>query len=230
MVVHSTIIFTKSGTKIYVAGRENDADKREAIGKQLVKYYDKNFTESEQRKIGNVFYDIHDQFHESMRKKEKNPKYPIAATSGTFSDNLSKHCNPRRKKTVDLWIDPKLRKDEHITTHELVHARQHMTGTKPRKDIEQKTDFEAVGRMSRHGVQNLSHGYYFAPNKNDTDIRNNDNLTRKQKIAAIRKRGVYHDRKLLTGSLSTRIMGKPLERKVSKEYKNSYFKKILGRR
>jgi hypothetical protein len=227
MGMYYTTIFTKSGKKIIVAGRKDDAEKRHLVGKQLVNYYDKNFTKLEQKQTGDIFYDIYDHFHNSIRNKEKNSKvkYPIAAYSGTFSDDISKHCSPRQKRMVDLWIDPKLRNNEHIVTHELIHARQHMNHNKPHKDVEQKTEFEAVGRMSRHGVVNVRNGYYFAPNKNDKQIRNNDNLTKKQKITAIRELGIYHDRKLLTGSLSEKLIGKPLERRVSKQFKNSYFKR-----
>jgi hypothetical protein len=227
MGLYYTTIFTKSGKKIIVAGKKDDTEKRHLVGKQLVNYYDKNFTVAEQQQIGNVFYDIYDKFHESIRKRDRNNKQPIIATSGTFSDDISKHCSPHQKKMVDLWIDPKFRNNEHIITHELIHARQHMNHNKPHKDIEQRTEFETVGRMSRHGVVNVRNGYYFAPNKNDKQIRNNDNLTRKQKITAIREKGVYHDRRLLTGSLSEKLIGKPLERRVSRQYKNSYFKRRI---
>jgi hypothetical protein len=205
---------TKSGTIIYVHG----GGKQERISalENFLKYFNRNFTISEQKTIGNVWYDL-------TTGASKNSKGKIIAETGTFTGPDVKIFNPNKKKMVDLYVAKDGRKSEYTITHEMIHAKKFMNGISGDKHNEKKIDFEAVARVSKNALHNKNmHGYYFDPSGNKALSKKKLSNSEKGKIA---QAGVMEDRKLLTGSVNKSIVGKTAETRVKKLYPKSFFNK-----
>jgi hypothetical protein len=215
---NTTIVRTKSGTKIYVHGNPNNQVQRDRAGDQFVNYYNRNFTKKEQLQIGNIWYDMFNKDHNATQSPPAKPNDWIAFT-GTFTGIDARTLN-KRKKMVDLYINPHARNDEQAATHEMIHAKKFMTGVTQHN--ERKVDFEAIGRISRKAINNMRYGYYFSKSEGNPYLAKKRDLTYNQRDT-IMHNGVKSDKILLTGSLSKNIIGKPVEKQVNKKFKKSFF-------
>lgn len=219
-----SIITTKSGTKVYVVGMHRDQKLRDVIGDRFVNYYNRNFTIKEQRQIGNIYYDMYNKDHTNTQVPYCSNDW--VACTGTFTGEDLKKLNPFHKKMVDMYFKSVVRDDESTITHEIIHAKKFMLGLKDNQHNERKIDFEAVGRISRKGIKDMQHGYYFHPTGN-TSLAKKKDISIKKK-GTIAKQGIIDDRILLTGSVNHSIIGKPIEKKVNKLFRKSFFfKKIF---
>jgi hypothetical protein len=203
---------TKSGTTIFVVGGAKQ-ERNKALD-YLLKFYNHNFTIGEQKTIGNIYYDL-------LAGTSKDSAGKHIAETGTFVGEMAKKMNPAKKKMVDLYVSKDGRTSEHTITHELLHAKKFMSGITGDKHNEREIDFEAVGRVSRSGLnyENM-HGYYFSPSGNKTLAKKKIPIVEKGKIAHA---GVLDDRRLLTGSLNTSIIGINAENKAKKLFPKSFF-------
>lgn len=218
---NTTVVTTKSGTKVYVVGTYKDKRLRDRVGDRFVNVYNRNFTEREQRQVGNIYYDIYNRDNTAQTTPQPMKNDNRIAQTGTFCGPDARRLNPHRRKMVDTYFAPDVRHDEHTITHEMIHALKFMRGIKGRKHNERKVDFEAVGRLSYHGVRTTNHGYYFSPEGNPF-------LAKKRGMSLIRKgqiaqQGIFADRLLLTGSMNRSMKGKPIERRVNKMFRKSFF-------
>lgn len=203
---------TKSGTTVFVVGGARQ--ERNKAMDFLLKYYNRNFTISEQKTIGNIYYDL-------LAGTSKDSAGKRIAETGTFVGEMAKNMNPTKKKMVDLYVAKDGRSSELTITHEMIHAKKFMLGITGDKHDERKIDFEAVGRVSRNGLkyENM-HGYYFSPSVNKALAKKKVPLADKRKIAYA---GVLDDRKLLTGSLNTSIIGINAENTAKRLFPKSFF-------
>jgi hypothetical protein len=219
---NTTVLTTKSGTKVYVVGNYTDQEQRDREGDKFVNYYNNDFTEIEQQRIGNIYYDFLNEKHNTTQYPEAKPrnKHWLAQT-GTFTGKDAQKLNPRHEKMVDITFLPEVRNDESVIAHELIHAKKFMEGIKGHHQNERKIDFEMVGRITHHGIENIEHGYYFSPEGNPY-LKRKKGISLKKK-GEIAKQGVYDDRELLTGSLEKHMIGKPVEKKVHRKYPESFF-------
>jgi hypothetical protein len=205
---------TKSGTTVFVVGGARQ-ERIKALD-YLLKYYNRNFTVAEQKTIGNIYYDL-------LAGTSKDSAGKTIAETGTFVGKMAKAMNPTKKKMVDLYVSKDGRSSEHTITHELIHAKKFMSGITGDKHDERKIDFEAVGRVSRNGLKRENmHGYYFSPLGNKTLAKKKMSNSEKGEIAY---KGVLDDRRLLTGSLNTNIVGINAEKKANKLFPKSFFNK-----
>lgn len=219
---NTTVLTTKSGTKVYVVGDYQDTEIRDREGNIFVNYFNRNFTDSEQKRIGNIYYDFLNKKHNTTQTpRAKMGKKDWLAQTGTFTGKAAQKLNPRHEKMVDITFQPYIRNDESIIAHELIHAKKFMEGIKGHHQNERKIDFEMVGRISHKGIDDIHHGYYFSPKGNPyLAKKRGTTLREKGKIA---KQGVFDDRKLLTGSLEKNLIGKPVEKRVHKKFPESFF-------
>lgn len=203
---------TKSGTTIFVVGGARQ-ERIKALD-NLLKYYNRNFTVTEQKIIGNIYYDL-------LAGTSKDSAGKTVAETGTFTGTMAKQLNPTKKKMVDLYVSKDGRTSEHTITHELIHAKKFMSGIPGNKHNEKEIDFEAVGRVSRNGLkyENM-HGYYFSPLGNKSLAKKKMSNTEKGEIAY---KGVLDDRRLLTGSLNNSLIGVNAESKANKLFPKSFF-------
>lgn len=205
---------TKSGTTVFVVGGARQ--ERIKAMDYLLKYYNRNFTIAEQKTIGNIYYDL-------LAGTSKDSAGRTIAETGTFVGEMAKKMNPTKKKMVDLYVAKDGRNSEHTITHELIHAKKFMSGITGDKHDERKIDFEAVGRVSRSGLEYKNmHGYYFSPLGNKALAKKKMSNTEKGEVAY---KGVLDDRKLLTGSLNTSIIGVKAEKTANKLFSKSFFNK-----
>jgi hypothetical protein len=120
--------------------------------------------------------------------------------------------------------------------HELIHVRKIANGKLGQSHHnEQKIDFESIGRITKEGLkQTISpktpwNGTYYNINNEfnkKTHSGNpslvNSKLSTGQKLK-IASKGIIHDRKLLTGSLNTNIVGKVASSRAEKLFPKSFF-------
>lgn len=209
---NATWFRTESGNRVYVVGttRKNNKPVRVRAGNAFVKVYNRNFTAREQREIGNIYYNI------TEPPDNKN----FTADSSFERTKEWRKLNNNRQGIAVVRTAPDVRKDESVITHELIHVKTFTRhGYDQRKHNERKIDFEMVGRVSRKGLENMQHGYYWSHLGNQ-ELRKGKYKGKRHEII---KRGIQHDRRLLTGSLNKSLIGKPVERKVNKLFKQSYF-------
>jgi hypothetical protein len=219
---NTTVVTTKSGTKVYVVGNYYDEKLRDRAGDIFVNYLNRNFTESEQKRIGNIYYDFLNEKHNTTQTpRAKVSKKGWLAQTGTFTGKDARELNPRHEKMVDVTFQPDIRNDESIISHEMIHAKKFMEGIKGNHQNERKIDFEMVGRISHKGIEDIHHGYYFSPEGNPS-LKRKRGITLEKK-GEIAKQGVFDDRRLLTGSLEKHMIGKPVEKRVHKKFPESFF-------
>lgn len=211
---NATYYYTESGNKVYVVGtsRKNNKPVRVRVGKQFVKVYDKNFTAREQRMIGNLYYNI---------QEEPDQKRHFIADTGLSRSHEARRLNRGKGMMCEIRVAPDARDNEEIITHELIHAKTFMRhrSSDHSKHNERKIDYEAVGRVSPQGLFAMQHGYYFSTLGNQ-EIGKRKYKGRRNKIVS---RGILHDRLLLTGSIKKSLIGKPVEKRVNKTFKRSFF-------
>lgn len=207
-----TSVKTKSGTTVYAQG--GSRPERSRAMDQFLKFFNRDFTISEQKTIGNIWYDL-------KTGKKKNLHGQIIAETGTFVGPDAKKMNPTKKKMVDVHFanSKDVHGSESTVVHEMIHARMFMQGIPGKKHNEKKIDFEMVGRLSREGLKKHTHGYYFNPLGNPHLGKKKIPNKEKLKIA---EEGMVRDRRLLTGSLNTSIKGKVAEKRADRLFPESF--------
>jgi hypothetical protein len=210
---NATLITTKSGTKVIVVGsyqRRNRA-RRVKYGDKFVDVYNDNFTHKEQRRIGNVRYDLNNRMVNPVN---------IAECGKSTSPNAKK-LNPGHGGIAQIHIRDSKKKNETTIVHELIHAKSHFDNIPSSKQNEKKIDFETVGRVTRRGLMQNTSGYYWSRKYG------NKHMPTYKKVGAerdrISSRGIRHDRILLTGSLDNRLKGNPLNKRVNERFRQSFF-------
>jgi hypothetical protein len=180
-------------------------------GDKFVDVYNDNFTEKEQRRIGNIHYDLSTRMVNPMNTAE----------CGFHRSPSARKLNPGKGGIADIHIRDSKKMNESVIVHELIHAKKYSQGIPPSKQNEKKNDFETVGRVSRRGLLQNTSGYYWSRKYG------NKHMPTYKKAGAerdrISSRGIRHDRILLTGSLNNRIKGKILEERVNGRFKQSFF-------
>jgi len=218
---NTTVVTTKSGTKVYVVGNYHDRQLRDREGDVFVNYFNHNFTKQEQQQIGNVFYDFNNNEHDLIQiPRPKRNKKDWRGQTGAFTGIDAQELNPQHEKMVDVTFTPEARENEGTITHEMIHAKKFMQGIRGNHQNERKVDFETVGRISQRGLNDMG-GLYFHP-KGNAALAHKRGMTYVKK-GEIAKQGVLDDRVLLTGSLKDHMIGKPIENKVNKKFHESFF-------
>lgn len=241
---------TKSGTIVYLISHPTLSPiESKKVLSNFIRIYNKSFTSNEQKTIGNIMYD-----YTNKHTYKATGKY--AATYRVKPTSTAKELNAGNPKMIDLHFSKDSYKDEFITIHELIHAKQMMKMSNMKKvasrKSEQKTDFEAVARIPKKGFENhiaeiqnrlplamkmdeknikrppihTPSGYYFSPiGTNQTLIKQTKSLPNTQRLvpAKFMLEGIIHDRKLLTGSLNTNIVGDAASSKAKKLFPKSFF-------
>ena len=206
-----TSVKTKSGTIVYAQGGDRRA--RDVALDKFIKFYNRDFTISEQKTIGNIWYNY-------KTHKGKNLRGETVAETGTFVGPDAKKFNPNKKKMVDVTFTKDMRGNEYSIVHEMIHAKKFMMGVPGNKHDERKIDFEALGRVSLSGFKDIGTGTYFHPSGNSALAKLKIPNTSKGSIA---QKELVKDRKMLTGSLSNSIIGKTAERRTDKLFPQSFF-------
>jgi hypothetical protein len=210
---NATLIQTKSGTQVIVVGSHHKGNRARRVkyGDKFVDVYNDNFTEKEQRRIGNIRYDLHNRMVNHMN----------VAECGRSTSPNAKKLNPRHGGMAQIGIRDSKKMNESVIVHELIHAKKFMAGIPPSKHNEKKNDFETVGRISKRGLMQNTSGYYWSRKYG------NKHMPTYKKVGAerdrISSRGIRHDRILLTGSMDNRIKGKKVEERVDSRFKKSFF-------
>ncbi|MFA6258258.1 MAG: hypothetical protein WCX79_01000 [Candidatus Paceibacterota bacterium] len=216
---------TKSGTTIFVEG-ENEARRRRAL-QYFLKVYNNDFSTNEQKKNGNLVY----------RLTSKIVKRGFASASYAIPNQkeIKKYHIVGRKIFILSFTDQSS-KMESVITHELVHTRKYANNKFGNiSHNERKIDFETVGRISKEGLkQDINTktpwtGTYYNVNNathkkthygNPSLVKLKLPFEQKVKIAA---EGKIRDRKLLTGSINTNIVGKVASTRAEKLFPKSFF-------
>jgi len=216
---------TKSGTIIFVEGE--DASKRKRALQYFLKVYNNDFSTAEQKKNGNLVYRLTSKI---VRRGA------ASASAATPNNNERKKYRNVGKLIFILSFTDMSSKMESVITHELVHVRKYSNNKfGPVYHNEQKIDFETVGRISKAGLKQdindktpWTGTYYNVNNANHKKTHfGNPSLVKlklpfekKVKIAA---EGKIRDRKLLTGSINTNIVGKTASTRAEKLFPKSFF-------
>jgi hypothetical protein len=206
-----TSVKTKSGTIVYAQGGDRRA--RDIALDKFIKFYNRDFTISEQKIVGNVWYNY-------KTNKGKNLHGETVAEAGTFVGPDAKKFNPNKKKMVDVTFSKDMRGNEYSIVHEMIHAKKFMMGVPGNKHDERKIDFETMGRVSLNGFKNIETGTYLHPSGNSALAKMKIPNTLKGLIA---HKELNKDRIMLTGSLSNSLIGKIAERKAEELFPKSFF-------
>lgn len=161
----------------YTGGTKATISKIHQMAKKVLM---EDFTADERRQIGRVYIEGTLKSHHAV---------------GQNAYNLFTKLNY-------ISISPDFIDSEGVYTHELVHARQHGSGsmTRDRNTIEKMTEFETVGRVS--DIKNKTTGYYsYVEGDPESNIK--------------------YDRILLTGDLRKNRKGKLFVADVEKKYNDS---------
>lgn len=226
---------TKSGTIIYVEG-ENATHRKRAL-QYFLKVYNNDFSKEEQKKNGNLLYKL---------KSKIGIRHAAASATAAIPDKTErKKYQITGRMIFILTFTNESSKLESTITHELIHVRKYANNKFKRVDHnEGKIDFETVGRMSKEGLkQDISSKtpyngvYYNIDNKvlKQTHYGNEClaklKLPRKQKFE-IAAKGKLNDRKLLTGSINTNIVGNTAVTRTEKLFPKSFLnqKIVINRR
>jgi len=218
---------TKSGNIIFVNG-ENESNRKRAL-QYFLKVYNNDFSTEEQKKNGNLIYNL---------KSSKSTHGGFAATTIAIPNKIErKKYHISKRRIIVLSFTDQSSKMEFPITHELVHTRRfsnNQTDVKKHHN-EKRIDFETTGRITKEGIrQTISKKtpwvgtYYNVDNKNRKDISHYGNedlaklkLPEKQKLK-IASDGIIRDRKLLTGSINTNIIGNTAVTRTEKLFPKSF--------
>lgn len=216
---------TKSGTSIFIEGET--ATKRKRALQYFLKVYNNDFSNAEQKKNGNLLYKL---------KSKQSDKRVFASASAAipYKTEIKKYHISDRRIYILTFTDQSSKMESAIT-HELIHIKKYANNKfKNRDHNEKKIDFEAVGRTSKTGLyQDINpktpwHGTYFNINNavlKQTHSGNSDlgklKLPNNQKLK-IASDGLLRDRKLLTGSLNTNIVGNIASSRAEKLFPKSF--------
>lgn len=216
---------TKSGNIIYIEGET--AVRRNRALKYFLKVYNNDFSKDEQKKNGNLLYKL------KSRVGIRHVAASAAAAIPATMDRIKYHISGRR--IFILTFTEESSKMESTITHELVHVRKYANNKLAHKDHnEKKIDFETVGRISKEGLkQDISSKtpyngvYYNVDNKILKQTHSGNECLAKLKLPFDKKieiagRGKLHDRKLLTGSINTNIVGNTAVMRAEKLFPKSF--------
>ena len=216
---------TKSGTSIFIEGET--ATKRKRALQYFLKVYNNDFSNAEQKKNGNLLYKL---------KSKVGIKHAAATAScGIPNDTEKKKYHITGRKIYILQFTDRSSNMESDITHELIHVRKYANNKFGGiNHNEQKIDFESVGRMTKKGIKQTINpktpwtGTYFNINNailKQTHSGNSDlgklKLPQDQKLK-IASDGLLRDRKLLTGSLNTNIVGNIASSRAEKLFPKSF--------
>jgi len=217
---------TKAGTIIFVEGE--DAAKRKRALQYFLKVYNNDFSTDEQKKNGNLLYEL---------KSKIGIKHAAATAScGIPNDTEKKKYHITGRKIYILQFTDRSSNMESDITHELIHVRKYANNKFGGiNHNEQKIDFESVGRMSEKGLKQTTNSktpwtgtYYNIDNKIKKKTHSGNpylaelKLPFKQKVK-IASEGMMRDRKLLTGSINTNIVGATAVTRAEKLFPKSFF-------
>jgi len=210
----------KIGNKSDIMGFDqprNDIDKIKVHGRMVCvgsKYRNKlkltakkvltsNFTGQELSEIKNLYIDVKGAKKGAWAGQHQGVRFPNGITGSIITIKSSEINN------------------EDVLTHELVHAHRFATGRSypfDRNREEKETDLETIARLSPQGFVNKTCGYYnFIPSV--TKINSPNERSKARKEAQLK------DRKCLTGSVSKKLKGKRVIKKVKECYPKSEIRK-----
>lgn len=244
---------TKSGTRVILAGDTKLTQEKKRALEHFIKVYNQSFTIDEQRIIGNVVYN----YDKSATNHLDKDAY--AATNFITSKSVVQKLNPGKSRMGAVTFSKESYNDDFSIIHEMIHVKKSMMGTPYNKQLtksnEKKQDFETVARISKQGLKNhigglqktinlekrgknikkeipIPVGYYFDNNvSNQSLIRSIPKKDQKKtlKLEEAQLNGLLQDRKLLTGSLNTNIVGKVASSRAEKLYPQSFFNKKFSK-
>lgn len=240
---------TKSGTRVILAGNTNLTQEKKRALEYFIKVYNKSFTTDEQKLIGNVVYNYDKHSNNHLEKDA------YAATNFITSKSTVQKLNPGKSKMGAVTFSKESFNDEFAIIHEMIHVKKTLQGVPYKKQLtktnEKKQDFETIGRISSGGLKNrigglqkaielnkqgkknirpipIPAGYYFDNNvSNQSLIKSIPKKDQRKtlKLEEAQLNGMLQDRKLLTGSLNTNIIGKVASSRAEKLYPQSFFNK-----
>lgn len=214
---------TKSGNIIFVEG-ENEAHRKRAL-QYFLKVYNNDFSTEEQKKNGNLVYKL-------TTKITKMKNTAAYASWGVPNKTERKKYHIISRKIYVLGFSDSSSKMESDVVHELVHVRKYSKNEK--NHVEQKVDFETVGRMSKEGIKQTmstktpwTGTYYNVDNKVRKETHSGNKDLAKLKLpfdekTKIASKGIIRDRKLLTGSINTNIVGNTAVTRAEKLFPKSF--------
>ena len=205
---------TKSGKYVIVLG--GTPKQEEARAGPVVKYYNKDFTSCEQKKIGNVVYDLNyhiPQEYDGVAQwlKNKDPNHP---------DNI----NPHHKRIGRFNVSKESANREGTIVHELIHIRRYAMGRPIGKD-EKRVVYETGGRTSHKGFTSDfpgRGGEYFMQIPKFSKLRTKHQI---HAAAPLVKAGMVNDRVRLTGSMRKSSKGQRFDTKVERTFPTSFIKR-----
>lgn len=234
---------TKSGTFVYLSGNTIlTLEKKRALD-IFVKIYNKSFSTEEQKIIGNIIYNYDKNSNTHLEKDA------YAASNIVTSKSFINKLNPGKARMGVVTFSRDSYKDEFSIIHEMIHIKKSMQGMPYNKQLtktnEKKQDFETVARISKSGLKNYISqlendiskkkkivntppGYYFDTNVSNQNLIRSISKKDQQKTTKLEEaqlKGLIEDRKLLTGSLNTNIIGKVASSRAEKLYPKSFFNK-----
>lgn len=234
-----TFMKTKSGTKIYITDTNAPDAERQKARVEFLKIYNKTFTINEQKEIGNIVFN-YDKYGKGL-----NDKFTHAQFEQITNPSVVREMNPGKSRMAIITVSKDSYNDEYAIVHELLHARNFIRGMSKRKNgsitNERKQDFETLGRITKQGFKKhlseaenaisldkqgkkrkkITFGGYYADDSNKNLVKMAGKDPKKQ--IAIAVDGIKRDRKLLTGSTNTNIIGKVASSRAEKLYPQSFF-------
>ena len=244
---------TKSGTIIYMADNNAPKQEKLQALKYFVNVYNKSFSFEEQRMIGNVVYQYDKHSKNYLGKDVHNNNVTHAETKYVTKQSFIDKFNPRKKGMGIVIFSKDSYKDEFAIIHEMIHVKKHMQGVPFSKQLtkinEKKQDLETVGRISKTGFKNnisklqtainmekhdikrkspveIPTGYYFNNDVSNQKLVKSFSAKDKKKTLKLEEEqlnGMIRDRKLMTGSINTNVVGKVASSRAERLYPKSFF-------
>ena len=238
---------TKSGTLVILAGNTRLTQEKERALKYFIKVYNQSFSMEEQRIIGNVVYN----YDKSATNHLDKDAY--AATNFITTKNTIQKLNPGKTRMGVVTFSKDSYKDEFAIIHEMIHVKKSMQGVPYNRQLtktnEKKQDLETVGRISKTGFKNniknlkkaielekqgktikspvsVPVGYYFDNNVSNQNLVKSFSAKDKKKTLKLEEEqlnGMIRDRKLMTGSINTNVVGKVASSRAERLYPKSFF-------
>ena len=225
-MIETTTGKTKSGTIIYVQGSTEKYRKKALI--IFLKIYNNGFSTFEQKRAGNLIYYL----KSNKQEKYRNGFASSGMVKGSKSNELNIKYNTNRKVIPYVEFSTKSFNNEFAIIHELVHVRKDVVSGKINaKHDERKIDFETIGRISTLGLKksinpktpNVGTYYIFKGGKTHSGNVSARKGLHGHELLKLGKSGVIHDRKLLTGSINTNIVGTTAVTRTKKLFPKSFF-------
>ncbi len=239
----SVFMRTKSGTKVYLTDNKVSISEQKRALSKFIEIYNKSFTNEEQKKIGNIIYHYNKSGQNWERvglAKKGESDNGIYAGHVEISNKTSINKLNKGKQNISLvGFSNKSYNDEYTVIHELIHCKDVSNSTiKPGNlKYEQQTDFETNGRMSKRGFnqyvgeanlavkmdqKGIKRKLVSPPSGYYSDTKYVRKLPDNKKLGVI-VNGINNDRKLLTGSINTNIIGRVATTRAKKLFPKSFF-------